>query len=413
MSAILKDPLQLLIAAQQPGQSLAQSFYCDLAVYERDLEQVLSRQWLVVDHISRIPNRGDYFLFDIGNESIIVVREDETKIGAFFNVCRHRGSRVCLDAEGHKGAFTCPYHAWTYNLDGSLRSARLMPADFDKGVNGLHRCHVRVLEGFIFLCLAQGTPPDFDSAYQPFADWLGFHGFANARVAERRSYSTAANWKLVVENFIECYHCAPAHPEYCSVHPPELLLAYGAGPGSGPPEAEERFARELADWEVRARTLGHPAGFLFSDAADSPHLRTLVRLPIGGTHKTETHDGEPASKLMGQFKEFDGGETAFVFNAVSYLLAQNDFAILFRFTPRAPLLTDVEVRWIVAGDTEAGRDYDVGNLTWCWDVTLKQDKKITEDNQVGILSSRYQPGRYSEHERRVSTFVDWYLRQLA
>ncbi len=412
MSTQLQDSIASLVRRQRLGHSLEQAFYTDADIYRRDVDRVLSHQWLVVDHVSRIPNCGDYFLFEIGNESIIVVHEDAAKVSAFFNVCRHRGSRVCLEPEGHKGAFTCPYHAWTYNLDGTLRSARLMPADFDKDANGLHHCHVRVLEGFIFVCLAQGTPPDFDSAYRPFSKWLEFHGLVDARIAAARSYPTSANWKLVVENFIECYHCAPAHPEYCSVHPPELLLAYGAGPGSGPEEAEEKYAAELAAWESRARALGHPFGFALADGADSMHLRMLVRVPIGGDHKTETRDGKPASKLMGRYRDFDGGETACVFNAVSYLLAHNDFALLFRFTPRAPLQTDVEVRWLVAGDAVAGRDYDVDNLIWCWDATLKQDKKITEDNQSGVTSSRYRPGRYSEHEGRVGIFIDWYLRQL-
>src|SRR5450631_3284682 len=230
-----------LAAHTKSGYSLDRRFYCDDAVFAADMEQVIGRKWLVAGHVDRVRKKGDYFLFKIGQESIIVVRSDESTINAFYNVCRHRGSLVCAAPSGRVARLTCGYHAWTYALDGALIAARLMPADFSKQDHGLHRCHVRVFHGFIFINLSDQEPVDFDAAFAELAPYLDFHGFADAKIAHAQSYPTTANWKLIVENFVECYHCASAHPEFCSMHPPEALVAFGAGPSSGPADAVENI----------------------------------------------------------------------------------------------------------------------------------------------------------------------------
>ncbi|NKB35575.1 MAG: Rieske 2Fe-2S domain-containing protein [Gammaproteobacteria bacterium] len=410
MSAILKENIDTLISQYQDGYSLEQAFYCSDEVYQRDMNRLISQRWLLVDHVSRIPNKGDYFLFDIGEESIIIIRQSDEKINAFFNVCRHRGSRICLEHEGNKGLLSCPYHAWTYELDGQLRPPRLMPDGFDKTQFGLHACHIKVTHGLIFVCLSKDTPPDFDAEFSEFNEMFDFHGFADAKIAVKRDYPNQCNWKLVVENFIECYHCAPAHAEYCVVHPEDQLLALGAGPGSGPKEAMEKYQPILDEWEEKSRAMGHPVYEIDHDE-HSLHLAQLARLPINDRNfAAETRDGKPASnKLMGKFKQCDHGETAMVFNPISYILASNDVAMMVRFTPRDAVNTDVQLTWLVHKDAEEGVDYDADNVAWVWDVTIKQDKKITEDNNAGILSSRYQPGPYSTQEARVATFVRWYL----
>lgn len=413
MNAVLNPAIDELPARQRHGYSLEQDFYCSDDVFRLDMDRVISRQWLLVDHESRIPNRGDYFLFKVGGDEIIIIREDEDKIHALFNVCRHRGSRVCLDQDGHKRLLTCPYHAWSYNLDGSLRAARLMPDNFDQSQYGLHRCHIRVFHGLIFVCLGKDDPPDFDAQYSAFGETLEFQGIANAKIAVQRDYPNAANWKLVVENFIECYHCAPAHPEYCRVHPADQLLALGAGTGSGPEDALEKYQASWDEWKDRTTALGHPFTEVDRDET-TIDMAQMTRFPINDRgFESETRDGKPAcSRLLGKIKERDCGETAFAFNPVSYLLAFNDFAMMARFTPRDVMNTDIQLSWLVHEDSEEGTDYDPDNVAWVWDVTIKQDKRITQNNQTGIRSSRYQPGPYSEHEKRVVTFVDWYLRKL-
>ncbi len=248
-----------LAARTELGYSLDQKFYCDDAVFAADLEQVIGRKWLVAGHVDRVRNKGDYFLFKVANESIIIVRSDESTINAFYNVCRHRGSLICTKPQGRVARLTCGYHAWSYGLDGALLAARLMPEDFSKKDNGLQRCHIRVFHGFIFVNLSDQPPVDFDAAFGDLAPYLDFHGFADAKIAYSQSYPTTANWKLIVENFVECYHCAPSHPEFCSMHPPEALIAFGAGPRFGP-------ARRGGKIPSGRQSLGGPGG-----QARAPH----------------------------------------------------------------------------------------------------------------------------------------------
>jgi phenylpropionate dioxygenase-like ring-hydroxylating dioxygenase large terminal subunit len=397
-----------LAARTRRGYSLDQRFYCDEEVFAADMREVVGRKWIVAGHIDQVRRKGDYFLFKIGNESIIVVRSDDTTINAFYNVCRHRGSVICTESAGRVTRLTCPYHAWSYGLDGALLAARLMPVDFSKADNGLHRCHVRVFHGFIFINLTEGPPVDFDATFGDLTPYLDFHGFGNAKIAHRQSYPTDANWKLVVENFVECYHCAPAHPEFVSMHPPQALVAFGAGPSSGPTDAVDQYLPTLKAWETRAASLGRPIGTI-DDGPDSTHLRSLLQRTIREGYESETADGKPASSLMGKRSDFDQGRMYLSFSPFTQLVATNDFAVLFQFTPRSTLATDVELFWLVDGNAA---QVDVDKMIWGWDQTTKQDKVITENNQTGILSSRYRPGRYSDHERRVITFQEWYLAQF-
>ena len=406
--------IESLIHAHTDGYSLEQDFYLAPEIFDHDMSQVLSRRWLLVDHESRIPSTGDYFLFEVGAESIIIIRDKERQVNAFFNVCRHRGSRICFDLEGNRSRLTCPYHAWTYTLEGELRQPPLMPSNFDKSEFSLHTCHTRVFHGLIFICLTDDKPPDFDREFGEFSDILDFHGFSQAKIAVKRDYPNACNWKLVVENFVECYHCGPAHKEYCSVHPKDQLLALGAGPGSGPAEALKAYQPTWDAWKENAERLGHPLPE-FENDEHSLHMSQLSRIPINDkSFDSETRDGSlGCKKLMGQFKECDQGETAIVFNPVSYILASNDFAMMARFTPRDVVNTDVQLSWLVHEDAEAGEDYDPDNIAWLWDTTIIQDKKITENNHAGVLSSRYQPGRYSTQESMVVQFIRWYLNAIS
>lgn len=397
-----------LAAHARGGYSLSREFYCDDAVFAADMEQVVGRKWLVAGHVDRVRNKGDYFLFKVGDESIIIVRSDDSTVNAFYNVCRHRGSLICTESHGRVARLTCGYHAWTYGLDGALLAARLMPADFSKKDNGLHRCHIRVFHGFIFINLSDEAPVDFDASFGDLAPYLDFHGFADAKIAYAKSYPTSANWKLIVENFVECYHCGPAHPEFCSMHPPEALIAFGAGPSSGPAEAVEQYLPTVQAWERRAATLGRPIGTV-DDGPDSSHLRLLLQRTIRDGYDSETQDGRPASSLMGKRSGFDQGRMYLSFSPFTQVVATNDFAVLFQFTPRGTMQTDVDLYWLVDGKAT---EVDVDKMIWGWDRTTLQDKEITENNQAGILSKRYQPGRYSEHERRVVTFHQWYLSQF-
>ena len=175
----------------------------------------------------------------------------------------------------------------------------------------------------------------------------------------------------------------------------------------------EKYQPILDEWTEKTLAMGHPVPEFERDE-HSLDLAQLSRVPINDRNfASETRDGKPGcKKLMGKFRECDHGETAFVFNPTNYILAFNDFALMVRFTPRDAVNTAVQFSWLVHRDAEEGADYDPENLAWVWDVTTKQDKQITENNNAGIMSSRYRPGPYSMHEGRVATFVRWYLNAI-
>ena len=405
--------IDAMMDRRQAGYSLPGPFYSDTGIYRLDTDRVFSKLWMLVGHVSQIPEPGDYFLAEIAGESICVVRRVKEDIGAFYNVCRHRGSRICLEQRGNIRAFVCPYHAWSYNLDGSLRAARLMPEGFARGDVRLHSCHVLVFEGLIFICLAGDSPPDVDSILRQMEPFIRPQNLAGARVIHEIVLTTRANWKLVVENFWECNHCEPSHPEFMTVHDRNWVLAMGAGLGACVSEqAAMDYREKFKAFEERAQQLSHPFGSASKLGLASTEFWQVLRSPLAEGCYSETRDGRKVGPLMGDLNDFDGGMTHISFNPLASLWLCNDHAVTFNFRPMGPMSTDVHMMWLVDGDAEPDRDFTVEDVAWMWTTTGLQDKIITENNQSGINSSRYQPGPYSLMERQLEDFVQWYFARL-
>ena len=403
-----KDEIKTLIKKQKINHTLDQQFYINDDIFELDVKNIFYKQWVFVGHISRIPHLGDYFLFNIGKESIIIIRDEDNNIHAHYNVCRHRGSQICLKEQGNKKLLVCPYHAWSYNLDGTIKSARMMNDDFNKKEWSLHKCNLKIFEGLIFINLSD-EPNSFDEFISPTKKFIEFHGLADAKVAHRQIYPTEGNWKLTLDNFHECYHCQPSHPEYCSVHDPEYILAYGGGNNTGP--SSEKFTKMLNDWNKKVENMGHITGE-YSETEFSDYSRSAERTPLKEGKFTETKTGKPIAKLMGKFKQYDRGYTSVGTSPFNSCLMCNDFATLFTFIPKSTLHTQVELMWLVHKDAKEGIDYDLEEMIWMWDVTTIADKRIIEDNQKGILSKKYIPGPLSQMEKGLEKFKIWYLKQL-
>ena len=402
------DILKNLIKKQKSNYTLDQEFYVDDYIFNLDIKNIFSKQWVFVGHVSRIPKYGDFFLFNIGKESIIIIRDNDNQIYAHYNVCRHRGSHICLEEEGNKKLLVCPYHAWSYNLDGSIKSARMMNDNFDKNEWSLNKCNLKIFEGLIFINLSD-NPNDFNEFIAPTKKFIELHGLSNAKIAHRQKYPTKGNWKLTLDNFHECYHCQPAHPEYCKVHDQEYIMAYGAGSNTGP--SSEKFDRILQNWNEKVKKMGHITGE-YSENEFNDYSRSAERTPLKEGMFTETKSGKPVSKLMGDFKEYDCGYTSVGTSPFNSLLMCNDFATLFTFIPISPLHTQVELMWLVHKDAEEGKDYNLEEMTWMWDVTTIADKRIIENNQKGVLSDKYIPGPLSEMEKGLEKFKSWYLKHL-
>jgi Rieske 2Fe-2S family protein len=393
-----RGDLQTLLARQPKQCSLLQEFYSDPEVFDRDLERVHMRHWLCVGHASQVARAGDWFRFDIARESLLIVRGRDDRVRALVNVCRHRGSHVCYEAEGHTRAFVCPYHGWTYDLDGRLRSARYM-SHLDASDYGLHEIHARVLEGLVFVCFAD-DPPSLDAAESALAASLGRYGWADAKVAHRQRYSVDANWKLVTENYMECYHCRPAHPEFSRHHATEK------------PDDEVSALREEA--AKRAKAMGieipvvaqWPAGLPGQESVECDHDATYPDAVTG------SEDGRPLAPLMGDFSDYDGGFTYVDVGPASFYLAYPDHGVVYLFIPRATQTTDMEILWLVRADAQEGVDYDAEKLSWMWHVTSLADKRIIDHNQQGVNSRYYAPGPYAAMEAGTQAFVEWYLNEI-
>ncbi len=398
--AISGDGIDGMIAAHRPGHGLARSFYTDPQVYGRDLERVLFRHWHCLAHESIVPLPGDFELFQFADEGVILTRGMDGTVHAMLNVCRHRGAEVCTQRRGNAKHFVCPYHAWTYANDGSLRAARLMPKGFDRAAHGLRKLHVEVADGLVFVCFAE-RPLDFEPVRRALRTSCGQYGWGEAKVAHRENWRLAANWKLAVENYAECYHCGPAHPEYSRTHALEQPL--------------EAIGRLNAAMEERTCALGVEiaTGDHWQDSGRGQEAIHSFRYALYEGALTGSEDGSPLAPPMGRFPAHDGGVTSIHVGGTSFLVCYADHGMIYRFVPLGVDACEMELIWLVRGDAMAGRDYDPARLTWLWKVTSEEDKKIIEHTARGVRSHFFAPGPIAPMEHIELRFIGWYLDEIS
>ena len=398
MSAI-QNKLRSALDATQQGFSLPGAFYNDDDLFKADIEAIFYKEWLFVGPECEIPNAGDYVTLTVHDAPIIVLRDNEGKIRAFHNSCRHRGSRLCDKSRGHTGRLVCPYHQWTYELSGELVSTRFMGEDFDAGKFPLKPVHVTSVEGLLYICLAD-TPPDIDTFRDSITPYIRPHDPRRTKIVHESVIEEDANWKLVIENNRECYHCAGNHPELL-VSLVEMALPDDARFGD-----EFRIMEEKgAEWDA----LGLP-----HKPVDGGTEFRCIRLPFREGAVSMTLDGKPASKkLLGDLTEQDlGSVRAFrIPNNWHHFLSE--MTIHFRVLPLGPNKTQVRTTWCVHEDAIEGWDYDTEHLSRVWIETNDQDRRLAEENQRGTRSPAYTPGPYSQvSEFMILNFLDWYRSTL-
>ncbi len=399
MTTTTSDRIGQLVNNQKLGFSLEQAFYKDPEIYQTELSQIFSKHWLYAGHTSQIPNTGNYVTFEVGTESIIIVRAANGDIKAHINVCRHRGSRICLEPSGKTNMLTCPYHAWSYNLEGQLIAARNMPTDFDRTSNGLHPAKVELIGGFIFICLNE-APLSLASLRSDLNDITELFGLGDMKLAEQKSYSVAANWKLAVENYQECYHCAPSHQEFARVH----LMGK-------PPEVFEKAKNEY--WLANQGNPKFKAFNRYFDLAESGQEGYQYdRNPLLSGALSGSSGGKAVAPLLGSLQTYDGGASELMIGPLSFFLIYDDHMLCYRFLPTSVDECVCQVCWFVNQSAVEGEDYNLEQLTWLWDLTTKADKTIITNNQKGLNSRYYQPGRLSEMEAFQQSFLNWYIKAL-
>ncbi|VDC26597.1 aromatic ring-hydroxylating oxygenase subunit alpha [Pseudogemmobacter humi] len=389
-----------LLRAQKSGMSLARPFYTSPDIYQHDLDSIWYRDWIFAAAAAELPKPGAYVTLQLGACPLVVVRGADGAIRAFHNVCRHRGQRLCPKPSGTTTKLVCPYHQWTYDTDGKLLWARDMGADFDAAKHGLKQVHCAQTAGMVFVCLA-AEAPDF-APMQAAADrYTARHRLDEMKVAHQSRIIENGNWKLVLENNRECYHCAGAHPALCRTFNDDPNLVGSDDSLSSPAGAEHVNRCEAA---------GLPSRFLISDDQDW----RLVRIPFVGAAVSYTMDGKAAAPMIPGMPFANAGSLLFFHYPNTWNHFLSDHVLTFRVLPVSPTETEVTTTWLVHKDAAEGRDYDLTRLTEVWLSTNDEDRRVVEENQKGINSPAYEPGPYSmQQESGVVQFIDWYLRRLA
>ncbi len=348
--------------------SLPRAAYVDPAHHARERELILWSEWICGGRVERLPRAGDHLVLDIAGESVVVVRDREGALRAHYNLCRHRGSRLVPEAEpecgrsgppgpvGHlTSGFRCPYHAWTYGLDGRLRAAPFLPElAAHRERLSLHPVGLCQWEGWFLLHLSPWTDPTGmpprPATFAAAAQRLAGYGLADLRTAARTVYDVAADWKVVVENYNECYHCGPVHPELCRIVP-----AFRTGGGAD------------LDWDDGIPQRTGTTTFTLSG--------TTTRRPLPGlaADQRDRHRGELLlPNLM--------------------LSCSSDHVAAFTLWPQAAGRTRIVCDFLFHPDEIAQPDFDPDDAVQFWDLVNRQDWVICEAVQRGMGSRAFRHG---------------------
>ncbi|QIG80168.1 aromatic ring-hydroxylating oxygenase subunit alpha [Stakelama tenebrarum] len=349
-------------------RSLLSSDYLDPAFWEWEKAEIHGREWFCVAREEDVPTPGSHRQIDVLGENILLVRDRAGELHAHYNVCRHRGARICdaandakwgLDLNGGVigGVIRCPYHGWAYGLDGALLATPGMaPGAVDKKALGLHPCGVATWGGFVFITLRPETAPDFEAALGEAPRRLSNYPLEALRTGETRWYDVDANWKVILENYNECYHCGPVHPELCEIVPDFL-----------------KNAGMHLDWE-----------------AGVPHREGAVTFTRSGTTSRDFFPG-----LSEEEKVRHKGEL--IFPNLMFSLS-SDHAAAFLLWPDGPGRTRIECRFLFHESELAKPGFDPADAVEFWDLVNRQDWAVCERVQRGMAARVHEFGYYSPLE---------------
>ena len=346
------------------AKTLPQEYFISPDVFAIEQEQIFSRQWILVGHQSQVATPGDYILAEIAGESVIIVRDKGGEIRGFYNVCRHRGSRLCQEKAGHVSAIQCPYHAWTYSLDGKLIGAPDMDAGFDKTDYSLAAVSVQSWEGFIFVNLTEAAMPLakwFATLGSKFSKW----NLSALLPAKRIDYDINANWKLIFQNYSECYHCSGVHPELTKLSPSDSAK---------------------------------------NGLYEGPFLGGFMKIEKG---RSLTKSGNACALPIGD-RDYN---RVFYFSIFPNMLLSlhPDYAMVHQLWPKSPSRTLVSCDWLFNPDAFGRSDFNPDDAVEFWDMVNRQDWHVCELSQQGISLRAYQPGPYSARESIPAAWDEYYL----
>jgi len=344
--------------------SLPAEAFTDDSVLDWEMEHFFDESWVCVGRSEDLRGTGDRFAVALGRESALLARDEQGNLRAFYNVCRHRGHLLAEVGESSSGRFIrCPYHAWAYGLDGSLRGAPGF-GQLDRADYSLVPLRVVEWEGWLF-ANASGDAPPFEEHVGNLGEMIGNHRSGELVTVARRSYEIEANWKILVENYHECYHCPSIHPELCKVSPPK--------------SGEDHEARGI--W-------------------------------FGGSMELEDHaetmslTGESFAPRLPHLAEGQEREVYYYQLFPNLLISPHpDYVMTHRLRPLAPGRTAVECEWLFSREAVETEGFDPSYAIEFWDLTNGQDWKACEGVQRGASSRGYRQGPLSPEESTSGKFV--------
>ncbi len=366
--------------------SLPAAWYTDPEHYRAELEAVFYRNWLYVCHHSELAEPRSFRRFDVGTQSLLLLRADDGVLRAFHNTCRHRGSELCAAAAGRleRKLITCPYHQWSYALDGRLlaTTSHAEAPDFDKADYGLLELPLEIWRGAVFVALGD-DPPDFAAGLVRGNDRIDNWPLPELVVARRWRKTLACNWKVFWENFNECLHCPNIHPELV-----DLVPIYGR---------RISYYRDEPDW---------------ADHADDPdpRYRGGLRADAASWSDSGRLTGEPFAGLTPE--ELQRGQSYFVSLPSLFIAAHADYMRSVRVLPLGPEQTELEVEWLFTRETLARDDIDLDDVYAFGERVLLQDAAASEMNQRGLRARGFAHGVLMPEEYHVKAFHDWLRLQL-
>lgn len=374
----------LLAPATHAGyfRLLPREKYLSQEVFEEEYRKVFSRQWLFAGHVSQLREPGSYFVEEILGESVIVTRTSDGEVRAFLNVCRHRGHPVCEGTSGQTRRFVCRYHRWSYALSGELLGAPATP-DGEAGVDyrdlSLFNVHVTVYQGLIFVCLGDERPEELATRLGDMTAGIERFHLEHTKEAFRETYEIEANWKVLLENYLECHHCPGSHPELCKAMDLGTMF------------------KETEGW----------VGEYFGGST-----------PLKDSALTASLDGRLLSKPLG---DADPGNPADVrgsgFGIVPTLtrvIVHIDHVLVHSLRPVTPERVTWQTRWYVHADAVEGEDFDRERLTEVWRATNRQDIELCQATYKGVRSRRFVSGPlHATREAAIRSALETYKSMMS
>jgi Rieske 2Fe-2S family protein len=360
------------------AKTLEQKYFVSPQIFTEEQQKIFSKQWVLVGHQNQITKPGDYFVADVADESLIIVRDKSDAIRGFYNVCSHRGSRLIENRNGRSQGIQCPYHAWTYALDGRLIGAPHMDETpgFNKADYSLRQTQLGLWEGFIFLNLTnasaqRGGYMSLEKWFAPLGGKFSRWNLSALRSAKRIEYDVRANWKLMFQNYSECYHCLGVHPELSKISPYD--------------SAE-------------------------NDLTEGPFLGGFMRI---ASDKSLTMSGHTCALPVGDFGNEDFRFVFYYSIFPNMLLSlHSDYVMVHQLLPQSPERTLILCDWFFNPEAFNRRDFDPDDAIQFWDMINKQDWHVCELSQQGISSRAYAPGPYSARESIPAAWDEYYLRVM-